>query len=234
MVDKYAAKQYVSSKIGSEHINPTIGVWNHPEDIDFCNLPDRFVLKTTHSGGSSGVIICKDKSKLDIKKTIKKLNKSLKTDLSKSVREWPYKNVQRRIIAEKYMEDESGELIDYKFYCFNGDVKCVQVDYDRFTEHHRNIYDTKWHPLHFTFGYHSKSIYDIKKPEKFGMMLDIAKNLSKDIPHVRIDLYCVNNCIYFGEFTFFPESGHKNMAPDEWNDKFGDWLILPSKTVLGK
>ncbi len=233
LVDKYAVKQYIADKIGTEHIIPTIGVWNRPEDIDFDTLPNSFVLKTTHSGGSSGVIICKDKSKLNIKRTIKLLNKSLKTDLSKTVREWPYKNVPRKIIAEKYMEDEYGELRDYKFYCFNGKIKCAQVDFDRFSEHHRNMYDSQWHLIPMTFGYPCKNNY-ISKPKNLNLMLNLAETLAANIPHIRVDLYNVNGNIYFGELTFFPTSGYKSMNPNGWDYKFGDWLKLPSQIISAK
>lgn len=228
MVDKYSVKQYVADIIGAEHIIPTIGVWNRPEDIDFNTLPNSFVLKTTHSGGSSGVVICKEKSELNINKTIRKLNKSLKTDLSKSVREWPYKNAPHKIIAEKYIEDEYGELRDYKFFCFNGKVKCIQVDCDRFTIHHRNIYDTKWNLLPVTFG-HPCGNHIIDKPKNFETMLNMAEKLSANIPHIRVDLYNTNGVIYFGEFTFCPGSGYEYMRPNEWNNIFGDWLNLPQE-----
>lgn len=233
MVDKYAVKQYVADKIGTEHIIPTIDVWNRPEDIDFDKLPNSFVLKTTHSGGSSGVVICKDKSKLNIKKAIKKLKKSLKTDLSKSKKEWPYRNVPRKIIAEKYMEDEYGELRDYKFYCFNGEVKFIKVDYHRFSEHRRKIYDTQWNLLPLIYVCPNNND-DLIMPKNFEQMLDIAKTLSKNIPHLRVDLYNINGKIYFGELTFFPTSGYRYLIPNEWNYKFGDWLKLPSQIISAK
>ena len=144
LVDKYQVKKIVASKIGQDHIIPTIGVWNSPQEIDFDSLPNQFVLKTTHDSG--GVVICDNKAKLDVNKTKKYLHKSLKRDFYKVVgREYPYKNVPRKIIAEKYMVDESGtELKDYKVFCFNGVPKFIQVDFDRFTGHKRNLYITDW------------------------------------------------------------------------------------------
>ena len=233
MVDKYAAKQFAAAKIGAEHIIPTFGVWDRLKDIEFDNLPDSFVLKTTHSAGCTGVVICKNKNDFNIKKAIRKLNKSLKTDLSKSMREWPYKNVPHRIIAEKYMEDEYGELRDYKFYCFNGKVKYVQADVGRFSDHHQNIYDTHWNLLPISFGYPQES-HNIDKPKNFELMLKIAETLAAGIPHIRVDLYNVNGNIYFGELTFFPTSGYKCIKPNELDYKLGDWINLPSQIISAK
>ena len=229
LVDKYAVKDYVAKIIGEEYIIPTLGVWNSANDINFDILPDQFVLKTTNGSGGNDVVICKDRSKFDKANAIIRLNRSLKKNVYKSLREWPYKNVQPRIIAEKYMEDESGELRDYKFFCFNGKVKCLQVDYDRFVEHHRNIYDTNWNLLPFTIKYPSKENSVIKKPENFSIMLDFAARLSENIPHVRVDLYNINGHVYFGEMTFFHGSGYEKFCPDVWNRQFGDWIELPMK-----
>ena len=136
-----------------------------------------------------------------------------------------------RIIAEKYMEDESGELRDFKFFCFDGHVDCLQVDYDRFIEHHRNIYDTEWNLLPFSIKYPSKEGTVIEKPKKLDKMLNIAQKLSLGIPHVRVDLYNIAGKIYFGELTFFHGSGFEQFSPSEWNMKFGELLTLPNKKV---
>ena len=229
LVDKFAVKKWVAERIGEEYVIPTLGIWNNANEIDFDKLPNQFVLKTTNGGGGGDVIICKDKSKLDKEKAVVHLNKGLKKDIYKKLREWPYKNVPPRVIAEKYMEDESGELRDYKFFCFNGCVKCIQVDYDRFVEHHRNIYDTEWNLLPFSIKYPSKKNVVILKPKNFDIMLTIAELLSKNIPHVRVDLYNVNGRIYFGELTFYHGSGHEIFNPKEWDYTFGEWLQLPSK-----
>ena len=133
MVDKYAVKNYVAEKIGSEYIIPTLGIWDKPEDIEWEKLPNQFVLKTTHGGGNTGVVVCKDKSHFDKEKAIVKLNKSLKEDLYRVLREWPYKNVPHRIMAEEYIEGENGDLPDYKFFCFNGVVKALFVGTERQT-----------------------------------------------------------------------------------------------------
>ena len=227
LVDKFAIKDYVSKKLGEEYIIPTLGVWDNAEDIDFEHLPNQFVLKTTNGGGGN-VVICKNKNRFDQKSAIRSLNRGLKKSIYKSRREWPYKNVPPRIIAEKYVEDKNGTLLDYKFFCFGGEVKCLQVDYDRFTEHHRNMYDTHWNLLPFIIKYPSKKGCVIEKPLNFEKMISIATLLSTGMPHVRVDLYNVDGKIYFGEMTFFHGSGYEKFYPDDWNYKFGDWLKLPS------
>lgn len=228
LVDKYSVKKWVVEKIGEEHIIPTLGVWNNAEEIDFSKLPNQFVLKTTNGGGGD-VIICKDKSVFDKKRAIAHLNKGLKKNIYQTRREWSYKNVPPRIIAEKYMVEESGELKDYKFFCFDGIVKCLQVDYDRFVEHHRNVYDTEWNLLPFSIQYPSKKNVVIPKPKNFETMLNIAALLSKNIPHVRVDLYNINGSVFFGELTFYHGSGYEKFEPKEWDYKFGDWIKLPAK-----
>ena len=229
LVDKYAVKKYVAKKIGEEHLIPTLGIWKNAYDIEFENLPNQFVLKTTNGSGGGDIVICKDSSHFDKENAIAHLNKSLKKNVYKKLREWPYKDVPPQIIAEKYMDDGTGELRDYKFFCFDGCVKCLQVDYDRFVEHHRNIYDTKWNLLPFTIKYPSKENVIIPKPENFEEMLHIASLLSQDIPHVRIDLYNIKGKIYFGEMTFFHGSGYEEFTPKEWDLKFGSWIKLPFK-----
>lgn len=237
LVDKYAAKEYVAKLIGEEYIIPTLGCWDKFDDIDFDKLPDQFVLKTTHGGGNTGVVICKDKSTLDRDATKKKLKRSLKSDIYKSLKEWPYKNVKKRIIAETYLSEEitpdnpTGDIIDYKFFCFNGEAKAVLIA----TERHSttgvcfDYFDKDFN--HYPFeqgGPNSKK--EIKKPEYLENMWEIANKLSKGIPHVRVDLYCIRGHIYFGELTFFDSSGFEEFNPNEWNYKFGEWITLPEKT----
>lgn len=229
MVDKYAVKDYVADIIGEEHIIPTVGVWNSIDEIDWNELPNQFVLKTTHGGGGGGVVICKNKAEFDRNKACKILKKSMNGNIYITQREWPYKNVPRRIIAEKYMIDESGyELKDYKFFCFNGKVECFKVDFDRFTSHKANYYDRNAMLLPFWETVcpadHSK-IFD--KPKNFNKMIEYAEILSKDIPFVRIDFYNINGKIYFGEITFFPAAGMGKFEPMEWDYKLGEKLKLP-------
>ena len=230
MVDKYEAKKVAEKILGKEYIIPTLGVWNRFEDIDFSNLPDCFVLKTTNGGGSGGVIICRDKSVIDKSSYAKCLNRSLKASIYKNFKEWPYKNVKPRILAEKYMIDESGELRDYKFYCFNGKPKVFLVASERFSGHstYFDYFDMDGNHLPFTQGGENNPIQP-KLPSTFEEMKNAAQKLSKGIPHVRIDLYSVYEKVYFGEFTFFDSSGLESFTPYEWDEKFGEWIKLPIK-----
>lgn len=229
LVDKFLVKEYVSEIIGNQYVIPTLGVWNKFDDIDFNQLPNQFVLKCTHDSG--GLVICKDKSKFDIKKARKKINKSLKCRYYKSYREWPYKDVVPKIIAETYMEDESGELKDYKFFCFDGKVKSLFIASDRQKEDEDtkfDFFDNEYNHLPFTNG-HPNAKFLPKKPQMFKEMVNLAEILSEGFPHVRIDLYEVGTKIYFGEMTFFHWSGFVPFNPESWDYKFGEWLQLPSK-----
>ena len=231
MVDKYAVKEYVSSIIGTEYLIPTIGIWNTPEEIEWDKLPNQFVLKTTHGGGNCGVIICRDKETADIQIIIKKINKSLKQDLHSISREYPYKNVAKRIIAEPYMEDtHTQELRDYKFFCFNGEVKALFVGSERQKrkEPYFDFFDPNFNLLPIKQG-HPNSINKPEKPSCFEDMKIIATKLSEGIPHVRVDLYEVNGKIYFGELTFFHFGGIVPFEPECWDYKFGKWLMLPKE-----
>lgn len=231
MVDKYAVKEYVASIIGDEYIIPTLGIWNTPEEIEWNKLPNQFVLKTTHGGGNCGVIICKDKENINIQLITKQINRSLKQNLYATSREWPYKNVQKRIIAEPYMEDfQTQELRDYKFFCFDGEVKALFIgsERQRQKEPYFDFFDSQFNLLPIKQG-HPNSINKPAKPKSFEGMKDIASKLSKDIPHVRVDLYEVNGKIYFGELTFFHFGGVVPFEPEEWDYTFGNWLTLPKK-----
>ena len=229
MVDKYEAKKYVANIIGEEHIIPIIGVWDKFEDIDFKGLPNQFVLKCTHDTG--GLIICKDKEKINLKEVKKKINKSLKRNFYYYGREWPYKNVKPRIIAEKYMVDESGvELKDYKIFCFDGKAKFILVDFGRFSDHYRNIYDLDWNLLDLKIKFPINAEHQIEKPVNLNEMIELAEKLSKNIPHVRVDFYNVRGKIYFGELTFFHGSGFTKIEPEEWDEKIGEYIKLP-KTI---
>ena len=230
MVDKYEAKEYIEAIIGSEYIIPTLGVWDNVEDIDFDALPEQFVLKCTHDSG--GLVICKDKSKLDIEKAKETMRKALLSDFYFMGREWPYKNVPKRIIAEEYMEDtETGELRDYKFFCFDGVVKALFVASDRQTEGEEvkfDFFDTDFNHLDFKNG-HPNATKEIKKPVTFEKMKEMAAKLSAGIPQVRVDFYEVDGKIYFGELTFFHHDGMTPFDPEEWDYKFGEWINLPEK-----
>ena len=239
MVDKHAVKDYVTNKIGAKYIIPTIGVWDNVEDIDWDSLPNQFVLKTTHGGGGGGVVVCKNKATLDKQKTIKSLKSSLSQDIYKNLREWPYKNVPKRIIAEQYMTDGSSkDLPDYKFFCFDGEPKYCQVIRDRHTKETIDFYDMEWNHMPF-IGLNpvvsncqtlvvSNGKTPVAKPMHLDKMIEICQKLSKDIPFSRIDLYVINDKEYFGEITFYPASGMGTFTPDEWNYRLGDLLNLPN------
>ena len=229
MVDKYGVKALVRERVGDEYVVPCLGVWSRAEDIDWDRLPDRFVLKTAHDGGNNGIYICKDKSKIDKAKVIRKINMSLHRNTFKLGREWPYKNVPRRVFAEEYLEDASGELRDYKFFCFNGEVKYLYVATDRQSGDLRfNYFDSDFNLLDM-WQSHPRSDYPIAKPKVFDEMKRLAGELSKGQPEVRVDLYEVNGKIYFGEFTFFSLGGMATFHPDEWDFVWGEHIVLPEK-----
>lgn len=225
LVDKYEAKEYVRQILGDSVIIPTLGVWESFDEIEFDKFPCQFVLKTTHDSG--GVVVVKDKEKMDKAEVRKKLEKSLKNNFFYEHREYPYKNIKPRIIAEKFMVDESGtELKDYKFFCFDGDVKMLFVATDRPFDTRFDFFDADFNHLPFKQG-HPLATKEIKKPKGFEKMKEIAATLSKGFPHVRVDLYDINGHIYFGELTFFHFSGNVPFEPEEWDYKIGEWLKLP-------
>lgn len=230
LADKYEVRDFVASRIGENHLIPLVGgPWNSFDAIDFNTLPNQFVLKTTHDSG--GVVICRNKNTFDVHSAKDIINTHLKRKFYWIGREWSYKNITPRIIAEKYMVDESGyELKDYKIFCFNGEPKFIEVDFGRFSEHKRNIYSTDWEYLGFTSHiYPTDSNIKIRKPEKLDSMLSIAEELSKGLPHVRIDLYMIYDQIYFGEFTFYHGSGFEKFKPEKWDTIIGGWLELPTE-----
>lgn len=227
MVDKYEVKKYISSIIGDEHIIPTLGVWERVEDIDFNSLPNEFVLKCTHNSG--GLVICRNKSTLDIEKTKEKLISSLKKNFYFHSREWPYKDVKPRIICEKLMVDESGfELKDYKWFCFDGEPKAMFIATDRFVDGEEtkfDFFDMDFNHFPFRQG-HPNATKKIEKPRGFETMKHLARKLSNGIPHVRVDFYDINGQIYFGEMTFFHFSGMVPFVPENYDELFGSWIRL--------
>ena len=225
-VDKYLVKEYISRVIGAEYVIPTLVVWDDVKNVDYSSLPDRFVLKCTHDSGS--IAICKDKSLFDAKGVTSDLSKCLKQNFYYLGREWPYKNVKPRIIAECYLEDQStNELRDYKFFCFWGKVKCFKVDFDRFTCHKANYYDVNGNLLNIgEMACPPDPTKDIKLPKNLNKMIEFAERLSKEIPFVRIDFYEIEDKVLFGEMTFFPASGFGKFI-DERNDYLlGEWLDI--------
>lgn len=229
MVDKYAAKKYVANIIGEEYIIPTLGVWEKFDDINFDDLPNQFVLKTTH--GSGDIVICKDKQTFDAQAAKKKLTKALKTNYYKISREWPYKNVPRRIIAEQYMEDGDGGLKDYKVYCFNGVAKALMIASDRFSGDQTKFdyFDRDFNWLTLEWG-NPRSQIPPEKPLLFDKIIELAEFLSKSLYHARVDFYIIGERIYFGEITFFDGGGFSPFNSDDWDCRLGEWLQLPQKS----
>lgn len=229
MVDKDAVKRFVAEKIGDQYVIPTLGVWDCVEDIDFDSLPNQFVLKCTHDSG--GLVICRDKSQLNISEAKKKLSRALRRNYYYVGREWPYKNVPKKIIAEKYMEDTvTAELRDYKFFCFNGRVKYFNIDFDRFIGHRANYYSPDGKLLEFGKAACPPDFEkQLSMPRALKKMIELAEILSADCPFMRVDFYEVNGDVYFGEMTFYPASGFGKFQPEEWDATLGSWLVLPQK-----
>ncbi len=227
LVDKYEVKQYVADIIGEKHIIPTIGVYDRVEDIEFEALPRQFVIKCTHDSG--GIIICKDKTLLDRDAAIRKLQYGLKKNYYYQNREWPYKNVKPRIIAEQFMNNDGQDLDDYKIHNFNGEPKVILVCSDRYKESGltEDFYSCEWQHLDVSRPGLRYSEEVQEKPEELDEMLELAKKLSKDIPFVRTDFYIINHQVYFGEMTFFPACGMKPFVPREWDYKLGSYIQLP-------
>lgn len=230
MVDKATAKDFVTEIIGDKYIIPTYGIWNKLEDIIWDDLPNQFVIKSTNDSG--GVVVCKDKRGLDIESAKLKLKGSGSRDYTKYNKEYPYKNVPHRFIAEALLSNNDGsELADYKFYCFSGKAEYCQVIADRHTDETIDFYDRNW--IHQPFigltpnVHHAKSIHPI--PSNYDDMLNVADRIAKRVNHpfVRVDLYNIDGSIYFGEITFFPSSGTGKITPSEWDKKLGDMITLP-------
>ncbi len=224
MVDKYAVREYISEKIGEEYLIPLLGVWDSVDEIDFDSLPNQFVLKCNHDSG--GLVICKDKSELNFKESKSKLSKSMKRDFYKLSREWPYRNVKRKIIAEQFMVDESGtELKDYKFFCFDGKPEYMFVATGRPHDTRFDFFDMDFNHLDILNG-HPMATKNIEKPAAFEEMKELASKLSKEFRHARIDFYDISGKVYFGEITFFHHSGFTPFEPEEWDKKLGDKINL--------
>ena len=233
MVDKFAVRDYISEKIGEEYLVPLLGVWDSPKDIDFSKLPNEFVLKCNHN---SDVIICRDKVALDIKKTKEVLQRQLEDDYYLRKREWPYKNVKRKIICEQFMENTDGtELVDYKVWCFNGEPKFIMLNSGRFSEDGLKVdmYDLNWRHMDMTDGMSPQAGDRFKRPSCLEKMIELSKKLSKGIPFIRVDFNYWNNKLYFGELTFFDAAGLDYFRPVEWDYTLGEWLVLPKRRGKG-
>lgn len=229
MVDKYAVKDYVANIIGKEYVIPSICRYETPQKIEWDKLPNQFVLKTNHDGGGNGIVVCKNKNELNKRKALRELSRSFNRNTYLIGREWPYKQVKRCVFAEQYMEDNTTkDLRDYKFFCFNGEVKALFVATNRGTKTGVcfDFFDADFNHLDIFQG-HPTADKLIEKPVSFELMKGFAAKLSEGMPHVRIDFYDVNGHPYFGEFTFFHLGGTGIFQPDKWDRIFGDWIKLP-------
>ena len=232
MVDKYAVREYIKEKLGEEYLIPLVGgPWNRPEEIDFDALPEQFVLKPTHDSGM--LVFCRDKSKLDIPAAKAKLAKSLKREFYYGGREWPYKNVPPRIIAEKYMEDSSSpNLPVYKIFCFSGEPRIIQtIQNDKTPQESIDYFDTDWKLLDLRQSFPNSAV-PMARPEKLEEMLSLARKLTAGVAFLRADFYSINGRVYFSELTFYTDGGMGPFYPPEWDKTLGTWIELPeNKTV---
>ena len=224
--DKYEVRNYVAEKLGEQYLIPLLGVWNSADELKLDDLPEQFVLKCTHD--SASVCICTNKKNFDWNAAMDKLQKSLNQNYYWHSREWPYKNITPRIIAEAYMTDESGtELKDYKIYTFGGEPYLIQVDFDRFHNHRRNLYTTEWEYIDETIEYSKDPNVKIAKPEHLEEMLECSRKLAVGTISLRTDFYSINGKIYFGEITFYQEAGFAHFEHEEFAKKLGDQIKLP-------
>lgn len=232
LVDKAEVKEYVEKIIGKEYIIPTLGVWESFDEIDFDSLPKKFVLKSTNGGGSTGVVICKDKASFDKTEAKILLEKSMSYDIYKKMGEWVYKGIQPRIIAEELLELPDGNSInDFKIWCFSGEPKVLFYASERFNDKKHppyfDYYDMDFNRLPVRSKGHMSSEMQLKMFPEFAKMKELAKKLSSGYPYIRVDFYCVNGQIYFGELTFYHDSGFVLFEPDDWNYRFGEMIKLP-------
>ena len=224
MVDKYEAKKWIAERIGEEYIIPTLGVWDSFDEIDFDKLPNQFVLKTTHDSG--GVVICRDKNNFDKKEAKKKLKKSLKRNYYWHGREWPYKNVKPRILAEVFIDSPEGSLVVYKNFCFGGEPKLFQViQGDKTPNESIDYFDTDWNLLPIKQNFPNSKTH-LPRPNILEEMLTLSKKLSKGYAFLRVDWYIVEGKLKFSEFTFYSDAGFAAFEPEEWDYTLGGWIDL--------
>ena len=235
MVDKYEVKRIVSEKVGSEYVIPCLGVWERFEDIDFSKLPDQFILKCTHDSG--GFVICKDKASFDYKAAKKRITKRLKGNFYWKGREWPYKNVHPRIIAEPYIDSlGKQDSVEYKLTCFDGVAKlitvCQGIAHSALSERTNDHYDRDLNRLSW-YAYYKNPEEPFTFSNEIYKIIELAEKLSKGIPQVRIDFYLVDGQIYFGEMTFFTWGGFIKFNPKDQDRIMGEWIVLPPKYIEG-
>lgn len=223
LVDKFEVRKYVAEKIGEEYLIPLLGVYEKPEEINWNELPEQYVLKCTHDSAS---VILHINNDFDKEKAIISLNRHLARNLFYYSREYPYKKVIPRIICETFLSDKGNPPKDYKFFCFDGVPHLIQCDSDRFSGHHKNFYSLEWELLDLhdpDCRYHEN--HD-ERPQELDKMIKLARLMSQGFPHVRVDFYNLDGKIYFGEMTFFPWGGPIWFKPDSWNYKLGDLIKM--------
>lgn len=226
LADKYQVREWVEKKIGSEYLIPLLGIWDSFEDIDFDLLPNQFVLKTNHGTGTN--LIVKDKNTIRMKSIKRMFDDWMATDYAfTNSLQLHYRNIPRKILAEKYLETNLGELQDYKFLCFGGKPCFCWVDLGRFSKHTRTVFNMNWELQPWTQASYGIANYDIPKPKNFEKMIEIATTLSQGFSHVRVDLYNVDGKIYFGEMTFTNGSGLDQIVPEKYDRILGDYWELP-------
>lgn len=225
LADKYAVREWVKKKIGEEYLIPLLGVWDRAEDIDFDQLPDSFVLKTNNAYNTN--IIVRNKEDINKRLIIEQLNHWLAFPFWAELGEFHYKDIPPKIIAEKFMQCEgTDDLTDYKFLCFHGKPYCCTVELDRFHGHKQLVYDADWKPHGWRINHFAASSDSIEKPAQYEKMLAMVKTLCEGFSHVRVDLYLIQQKIYFGEMTFTPGSGYVSIVPDEYDFILGEqWII---------
>lgn len=221
--DKERVRNYVRDCVGETYLVPLLGVYGRTKDIPLQALPDRFVIKATHGCGWNELVT--DKASWDCRAARNKLDRWLASNYYFKYGEANYKPLKGRILVEALLEDPSGEIRDYKFFCYNGTVRFIQVDSGRFTDHRRDIYDPDWGRLPVRIEYPSLRI-PAARPEGLDELLEVAGKLSKPFPFVRADLYYVEGHVYFGELTFVPTSGMKRFIPAEYDEIFGSYIDL--------
>ena len=227
--DKYLVREYVANAIGDKYLIPLYGVWNNFHDIDFDTLPNDFVLKCNHGSGYN--IIVNNKKMLNLNKAEEKFNEWMENDFSDFGMELQYKHIERKIIAEKFLHNKDNEdLMDYKFFVFDGTVRYIQVDIDRFKNHRRNLFTREWQYIPYSIGFPNAPEVKLPKPQKIEEMLSIAENLGKNFLHVRVDLYLFEENIYFGELTFTHGSGTEKFTPEEFGVEMGKWICTERNT----
>lgn len=228
--DKYAVREYIAQTIGEQYLVPLLGVYDRAEDISWEDLPERFVLKCTHGSGTN--IICQDKGVLDTREATEKLNKWLKKNPYWGGREWCYKNISPRIICEQFLDAGNGTTPDdYKFMCFNGEPRLIQLHHDRYGAHTLTYYTPSWRKADIKRIDEETSATVVEKPERLDEMLMIARKLAKEMNYARIDLYVVNHEVYFGEITMYPTAGFSTFSRYEDDAMLGDWLTLPCDSL---